>query len=312
MIDDLLDVSRITRGKIELKLQSLDVLSVIEQAVDTVRPLIEARQHKLTMTHSVASLRVLADPHRLEQVIVNLLTNAAKYMDVGGSISITTLREGDFVTIRVWDRGNGMPPEKIAEMFELFAQGDRSIARSEGGLGIGLTIVKSLVELHGGSVVARSEGLGRGSEFTIRLPVVHSGKPVSHSLPPEWSPQADGHSRILVVDDNKDTATGLARLLRLLGHETATAFDGPAAIEAAHRHQPEYILLDIGLPGMDGYEVAQRLRAEGFTSATIIAISGYGEDAARRRSREAGFDHHLVKPIKPDELTAILQLERHE
>jgi signal transduction histidine kinase len=310
MIDDLLDVSRITHGKIELKRQSVDLVPVIAQAVETVRPLVERRDHELTVSYSSpAPMWVEADPHRLEQVLVNLLNNAAKYTEAGGRISLMARREADSIAVSVADNGVGILPERIPEMFGLFAQGDRSIARSEGGLGIGLTLVKNLVELHGGSITARSEGAGRGSEFTVRLPAAKR----PDLEPPAETPGADERprraARVLVVDDNEDSARGIARLLGILGHDVESAADGPSAIEIALRHRPEFVLLDIGLPGMDGYEVARRLRAEGFTEATIIGVSGYGEEASRRRSKEAGFAHHLVKPVDYNTLVALIGRE---
>jgi signal transduction histidine kinase/CheY-like chemotaxis protein len=314
MIDDLLDVSRITRGQIELRRQILDVLKVISQAIETVRPLVQERNHELTVSlSSSAPLWVEADPHRLEQVLVNLLNNAAKYTNTGGKIALTARREGDSVTVTVADNGTGIPPDRIPEMFQLFAQGDRSIARTEGGLGIGLTLVRNLVELHGGSVTARSGGLGKGSEFTVRLPAVkHAGIEPSAAARPGASEQPQKGARVLVVDDNEDSAKGMVRLLKVLGHEVETALDGPSAIEVARKQRPEFVLLDIGLPGMDGYQVAETLRAEGFTDATIIGVSGYGEEAARRRSHQAGFDHHLVKPVDYDRLVSLIRREHSE
>ncbi|MFO0887779.1 MAG: PAS domain S-box protein [Isosphaeraceae bacterium] len=308
MIDDLLDVSRITRGKIQLRRQVVELFPIVAQAAETIRPVMEQRKHEFVIDHHPAPTWVDADPQRLEQVLVNLLSNAARYTDPGGKIVLSTAPEGDAVVITVTDNGAGIPPERIPEMFELFAQGDRSVARSEGGLGIGLTLAKNLVEMHGGSLAARSEGSGRGSEFTVR----------SRPSPP---PSGAGHVverggvgprhglRVLVVDDNRDTARGLVRLLTIVGLDVETAFDGPSALEAARRQDPEVILLDIGLPGMDGYDVARRLRAGGFTETLIIAISGYGEDSARQRSREAGFDHHLVKPLDYEELVSLMRRE---
>ncbi|QDV33723.1 ATP-binding protein [Tautonia plasticadhaerens] len=309
MIDDLLDVSRITRGKIELKKETLDVLPVLGDAVETVRPLIDDRGHDLTIAHSSHPMWVSADPQRLEQVVVNLLNNAAKYTEAGGKITLSARPDAGSVAITVADNGSGIPPEKIPEMFQLFAQGDRSIARTEGGLGIGLTLVKNLVEMHGGSVTARSDGVGKGSEFTVRLPAVGAPRAERPAKAAGGVERPQTGARVLVVDDNEDSARGLVRLLTMLGHDVEAALDGPSAIEAALRHRPEFVLLDIGLPGMDGYEVAERLRAEGFTDATIIDVSGYGEEAARKRSRDAGFNHHLVKPVDYDRLVALIRRE---
>ncbi|QEH37299.1 Autoinducer 2 sensor kinase/phosphatase LuxQ [Aquisphaera giovannonii] len=306
LIDDLLDVSRISRGKIELRKEVLDATSMLDGAVESVRSLVRARGHALDVSVDPGNLWVHADPTRLEQVVVNLLNNAAKYSEDGGRIRLSARGEGDEVVIRVQDSGIGIPPEKLTQIFELFAQGDRSLARSEGGLGIGLTVVKKLVELHGGTVVARSEGFGRGSEFTIRLPAA-KGREGARPGPAGRTPGAGKRAKILVVDDNEDTAIAMSRLLRALGHEVWTAHSGPDAIQAAREHRPEFILLDIGLPGMDGYEVASRLRREDCGKhAVIVAVSGYGQEEDRRRSREAGFDHHMIKPVDHDALLALL------
>ena len=307
MIDDLLDISRITRGKIQLRKQRLLLAPLVEYSINAVRPFLEERNHRLTVEIDPEPLPLDADPTRIEQILVNLLNNAAKYTEAGGLIRLTVGRDGDEAVIEVRDTGVGIPPELLPRLFDLFIQGDRSIARSEGGLGIGLTLVKSLVEMHGGTVVAQSDGVGKGSLFVVRLPA--SKAPAVETSPPK--PAAGRgetqHSRVLVVDDNVETARALARLLKLLGHDVRTAHDGPSAIEAARDHQPDFVLLDIGLPGMDGYEVAQNLRQDdSHKVATIIAITGYGQDSDRRRSREAGFDHHLVKPIDHDTLLTLL------
>ena len=320
LIDDLLDVSRITQGKVQLRREALDAARVLQSAVDTVQPLMEERQHELTVSFRPGTLHLEADPTRLEQIIVNLLSNAARYTDKGGEISLRARVEDGQVVIRIKDNGMGIPPEKLPLMFELFTQGNRSLARSEGGLGIGLTIVRSLAEMHGGSATAHSEGVGRGSEFVVRLPALAAGKsppaaparlgngktvagkPAAH--PAEGA--AVTH-RILVVDDNADSAQGTAKILTRQGHDVRIVYDGPGALAAAREHRPRYVLLDIGLPGMDGYEVAARLRQEeALQGATLIAVSGYGQDSDRRRSREAGFDQHLVKPVDPEELLALL------
>jgi len=306
LIDDLLDVSRITRGKVQLRKETIDAYPVINGALDAIRPLIEQRNHELIVSLQ-AGLRLDADPTRLEQILVNLLANAAKYTESGGTIWFTAGHEGNDIVIKVRDTGIGIPPEKLPKMFELFAQGDRSLARSEGGLGIGLTLVRSLAEMHGGSVTATSEGPGKGSEFIVRLPAVAARAEEMPRLPAK-TPQAIAHrARILVVDDNVDMVRGLVRLLELLGHDVQTAYDGPTAVEAARVHRPEFVLLDLGLPGMDGYQVATRLRQEqGSQDAVIIAVTGYGQEDDRCRSREAGFDHHLVKPIDHNVLVTLI------
>ncbi len=307
LIDDLLDVSRITRGKIELRRRVLEATPVLESAVETVRPLIEARQHTLDLEIDRGELWVNADPTRLEQVVVNLLNNAAKYSENGGRVWLIAARQGEEVVITLRDRGMGIIPKKLPEMFELFAQGDRSLARSEGGLGIGLTVVKKLVLLHGGSVTGRSEGLGKGCEFTVRLPAARRPAGVEPTPRTPEGPPARRSSRILVVEDNVNTARGIARLLELLGHEVWTAHNGREALAIARDRGPEFVLLDIGLPEMDGYEVARRLRqVESCRHAVIVAVSGYGQDEDVARGRVVGFDHHLVKPIDHDALLMIL------
>ena len=307
MIDDLLDVSRITRGKIELRREPVVLRDVVESAVEVVRPLVAEREHRLVLDLNPTPLWVDGDPTRLEQVAVNLLNNAAKYTHSGGRITVTSYVEGPEAVLVVEDTGEGMPPELLARAFDMFAQGDRTAARGEGGLGIGLTLVRSLVELHGGSVRAESEGPGRGTRVTVRLPLALPGV-----VPPaEGEPLPEAVtvrcSRILVVDDGADSARGMARFLTLLGHDVRVAYDGPSAIEAARELRPEFVLLDIGLPGMDGYEVARRLRREPSCRASvIIAVSGYGREEDRRRSKEAGFDHHLVKPVVFDTLVSLI------
>jgi signal transduction histidine kinase len=311
LIDDLLDVSRITRGKIAMRKETLDLSPVVSSAVEMVRPLIEERKHELTVSLAPGALRLEADPLRLEQILVNLLTNAAKYTESGGHVSLTARRESDDIVVKIKDTGVGITPDLLPRVFDLFAQGDRSTARSEGGLGIGLTLVKSLVEMLDGTVTVVSEGEGKGSEFTVRLP---SSK---QAAVPERKPKAtvpelpQPGSRVLVVDDNVDTAKALAKLLKLLGHDVKMAHDGLAAIEEARIHRPEIILLDIGLPGMDGYQVAAKLREEGCCKdATIIAVSGYGQEEDLRRSQHAGFNHHLIKPIDYDSLMTLFAEER--
>lgn len=307
LIDDLLDVSRITRGKISLRKELLNLSPIVSGAVETVRPLIEERKHELVVSLAPGALRVEGDPLRLEQVLVNLLTNAAKYTESGGRISLSATRDQESIVIRVRDNGLGIAPELLPRVFDLFTQGDRSAARSEGGLGIGLTLAKQLAEMHGGQLFAASAGLGQGSEFTLRLPAAKGATapqpPTKQSLPR----LARQSSRILVVDDNVDTANGMAKLLSLLGHDVKTAHNGETAIEVAREQRPEVILLDIGLPRLDGYQVVRQLRQEPYCkTALIIAVSGYGQEEDRRKSQEAGFDHHLVKPVDFDTLISLL------
>jgi PAS domain S-box-containing protein len=307
LIDDLLDVSRITRGKISLKREALNLSPVVSSAVESVRPLLEERKHEMVVSLAPGALRIEGDPFRLEQVLVNLLTNAAKYTESGGRISLTARHEDGQIVVQVRDTGLGIPPELLPRVFELFVQGDRSMARSEGGLGIGLTLVQKLTEMHGGTVTATSEGAGLGSEFTLRFPAIQS-TPAPKAHPHKELPRvARQSSRVLVVDDNLDTASGLAKLFKLLGHDVAIAHDGVSAVELARTHKPEVILLDIGLPKMNGYEVVRQLRQEPCCkTALIIAISGYGQEEDQRKSREAGFDHHLVKPVDFDALMTLI------
>ncbi len=299
LVDDLLDVSRITRGKIELRKELLDAARCLESACEAVAPEIAARNHTLLADFPRGELWLEADQTRLEQIVVNLLANAAKYSRNHSHIRLAAQQADGEIIIRVTDDGIGIPPERIPEMFELFAQGERSAARSEGGLGIGLTVVRGLCELHGGSITAHSDGLGHGSTFTVRLPaapVLHKSSRDIHSAPAIPPPRTG--TRILVVDDNVDTAAGLSRLLARRGYVVELAHDGPTALEKARIFAPAVVLLDIGLPGMDGYQVAGCLRADPATAgAVILALSGYGQAEDRTRSRAAGFDHHLVKPI---------------
>ena len=306
LIDDLLDVSRITQGKIQLRKAFCDAGPIIRNAAEAVSPLILEKHHTLAFDLPDAVLPLEADPIRLEQILVNVLTNAAKYTQPRGRIDVVARVEGDEVVIRVEDNGVGIPPDQLPRMFELFAQADRSLARSEGGLGIGLTLVRSLTEMHGGTITATSEGKDRGSQFTLRFPAARAGQVVAPRAPAEAEPAVAPPMKVLVVDDNQDTARGMARLLKLAGHEVKVAHDGWAAIEVAREFAPGAVLLDIGLPGIDGYEVATRLRNEECCHGSLlIAASGYGEDQARDRSRRAGFDHHLTKPVDFDAIIAL-------
>jgi CheY-like chemotaxis protein len=305
LIDDLLDVSRITRGKIQLRKEIVDIAPIIKSAVETVQPLLHVRKHELTVSTTSGTLWLDADPTRLEQILSNLLNNAAKYTDNGGQIWLTAEQEGKDIVIKVRDTGIGIAPEKLPQMFELFAQGNPSLARSEGGLGIGLTLARSLAEMHGGTVVAQSEGPGQGSEFTVRLPA--AAKPEAKDGDVGWSRSGRCTLRVLIIDDNVDMARGLARLIKLLGHEVHVVHDGPTGLEAARSFQPQVVLLDLGLPGLNGYEVAQGLRKEGCgKDARIIAITGYGREEDCTRCLDAGFDSHLVKPVEFRELVSLL------
>jgi signal transduction histidine kinase/ActR/RegA family two-component response regulator len=301
LVDDLLDVSRVTRGKIELRRQRVDIADAVAAAIETVSPLLEQRGHRLDVTTPTQSLFVNGDPERLKQVLSNLLSNASKYTEPAGRVSIIVAAEGEQVVIRVRDTGAGLSPELLPRVFEMFVQGQRTLERSEGGLGLGLAIVRSLVEAHGGSVEAQSEGLGRGSEFIVRLPADKS-QPRETSAQPRTTRRGavarDG-TRILVVDDNADAADLLAEALREAGHQVRVAYDGPAALEVAGEFRPALVFLDIGLPAMDGYEVARRMRSESWgRGMKIVAVTGYGQAGDRDRAAAAGFNRHLVKPVE--------------
>jgi PAS domain S-box-containing protein len=311
LLNDLLDVSRITQGKVRLQREPLELATIVNRAVETIRPLIDARHHHLVITLPDEIVRVEGDLTRLVQVVGNLLNNAAKFTDEGGHIWLEAAREVDQVIIRVRDDGMGLPTDLLPHVFDLFTQADRSLDRSQGGLGIGLTIVRNIVEMHGGSVEARSDGLGQGSEFIIRLPALQSAEDGTRK-----AEAADGsahptpgatHLKVLVVEDNVDSAEMMSFIMKLIGHEVRVAHDGPSALEAARAFQPHVVLCDIGLPGMNGYEVGAQLREQSdFNQTRLIALSGYGQEEDRRLSIEAGFDYHLTKPVEPDELEALL------
>ncbi|HEY8505291.1 MAG TPA: ATP-binding protein, partial [Gemmataceae bacterium] len=308
LVDDLLDVSRITRGKIPLRLAALDLGAVAAEAVETVRPLVEARRHELRVDLPPRPVRVLGDPARIEQVLANLLHNAAKYTEVGGRITLAVRPDGPDAVVSVADTGIGVPPEMLPRLFDMFAQVEGSVERSQGGLGIGLTLVKRLVEMHGGTVAAASDGPGTGSEFTVRLPALPEAAPAPVPAgPPPVARRARARRRVLVIDDNIDCADSLAVLLRLWGHEVEVSHDGMAGLEAVPAFAPDVVLLDIGLPKMDGLQVARGLRGRpDLPPVLLVAMTGYGQEDDRRRTREAGFDHHLVKPIDPEVLQALL------
>jgi PAS domain S-box-containing protein len=300
LVDDLLDVSRIVRGNIELRKEPLDLAAAVARAVETANPVIDAHGHQLNVSLPEQPVFVEADLIRLSQVIANLLTNAAKYTNIAGRIWLSVEREDDHGVVRVRDSGIGIAPEFLPRIFDVFVQGDRSLARSQGGLGIGLTLVKRLIEMHGGAVAASSAGLGEGSEFVIRLPALSEAQVRRVQERPGAQPRiADAPTRrVLVVDDNVDAAKSIAMILKRNGYDVHCVHDGPSALEAAHAYRPDVVVLDIGLPGMSGYEVAQHLRATPeFKGVSLIAVTGYGQDEDRRRSKEVGFDHHLTKPV---------------
>ncbi len=320
LVEDLLDLARITRGKIVLRRQPVELAGLVAQAVESVQPLLTAKRHALSVTLPPETLVLQADPARIEQVLCNLLNNAAKYTSEGGRIELTAEVESRpeatapaRVLIRVADNGIGIAPEVLPNVFELFHQAEGSLDRAQGGLGIGLTLVRTLVELHGGSVEARSAGEGRGSEFLVRLPVAEVLCKASEPTPKRDRVDAittPTTKRVLVVDDLADSAESLARLLRRWGHEVHIAHDGPSALLAATRTAPEVVLLDIGLPGMDGYEVARRLRDDPARHGIVlVALTGYGQSSDRRHARAAGFDQHLVKPVDVALLRSLLEGE---
>jgi CheY-like chemotaxis protein/two-component sensor histidine kinase len=304
LVDDLLDVSRITLGKLELRKQRVTLATVVEAALEASRPLIEQRGHEITVTLPPEPVELDADLTRLAQVLLNLLNNAAKYTERGGCIRLAAEREGGEVVVRVQDAGMGIPADMLPRVFEMFVQADRS----QDGLGIGLTLVKRLVQMHGGSIHAHSEGPGRGSEFVVRLPTAGESSLGVHPASGEGAaPAPSSRHRILVVDDNRDAAETMAELLGLTGNDLRTAHDGIEAVEVAAEFRPHVVLLDIGLPRMDGYEVARKIREQPWSSGTVlVALTGWGQEEDRRRSREAGFDHHLIKPVEPEALLELL------
>lgn len=309
LVDDLLDVSRVMRGKIELRKEGIELATIVARAVETIQPLIEVQGHRLELALSPESLLLDADPVRLAQVVGNLLTNAAKYTEADGRIRLTAERDRNGAVLKIRDNGIGIAANMLPRIFELFVQVDHAATRSQGGLGIGLTLVKNLVEMHGGSVEARSDGLGHGSEFVVHLPLIAqpirtADEPLVHEV--AHKPASSGN-RLLVVDDNRDAALSLAMLLRLQGHDVRVAHDGLTAIETAAAYLPDMVFLDLGMPGMDGYEVARRLRElAGLERTWLTALTGWGQQEDRRRTSEAGFDHHLVKPLEAKTLEQLL------
>ena len=305
LVDDLLDVSRVTRGLVELDNAPLDIDHVVADAIEQVTPLIRTRYHHLGLQMTPQASMVMGDKKRLVQVIANLLNNAAKYTPEGGTIQVKTDVQDDNVLIQIIDSGIGMTPELASRAFDLFAQAERTSDRTSGGLGLGLALVKSLVELHKGTVTAESPGLGRGSTFTVRLHALHGtpGLPQDKVAPQTTSSPL----RIMVVDDNADAASMLAMLLEASGHHVLVEHGSYQALERAKREVPQVCLLDIGLPELDGNELAKRLRIQPeMAHAVLIAVTGYGQEQDRAQTRAAGFDHHLVKPIDTARLTAIL------
>ena len=306
-VDDLLDVSRISQGKIELRKERTELVPVVNHAIEATRPHCESLGHELTVTLPRNPVYVHGDPIRLAQVVGNLLNNACKFTDKGGRIWLTVEQEGEQAVVRVRDTGMGIAADQLGRIFEMFAQVDTSLESSRSGLGLGLTLVKNLVEMHGGTVEARSAGVGQGSEFVVRLPLLSGPLPALPREPAVVQPVSTVPRRILVVDDNRDSADSLAMLLKLTGHDVHTAHDGLEAVEAAATFQPDVILLDIGMPRLNGYEAARRIREQQrHKGLTLVALTGWGQEEDRRRSEEAGFDSHLVKPVDLAALTKLL------
>lgn len=308
LLEDLLDVSRISRNKLELRTERVDLAAVLEAAVETSRPVIEAGRHELTVTLPPEPIRLEADPVRLAQVFANLLNNAAKYSEEGGRIRLSAERQGSDVIVSVKDNGIGMAAEMLPRIFEIFSQEKPTLVRSQGGLGIGLSLVKGLVELHGGSVEARSGGPGQGSEFVVRLPVAVETPIREPARPGEDDGQLPvPKRRVLIVDDNRDSADTLAMLLKVMGHEVGTTYDGEQGVEAAEALRPDVGLLDIGMPGLNGYDACRRIREQPWGQGMfLIALTGWDQEEDRRRTEEAGFNHHIVKPVDPDVLMKLL------
>jgi CheY-like chemotaxis protein len=308
-VDDLMEVSRIGRGKISLERAPVDLADVVATAVETSRPLVEAHRHTLTISLPERPARVEADSARLAQVLSNLLNNAAKYTEDGGRIDLIVEQAQGEAVIRVRDNGIGIAPERMPSIFDMFEQIEGAADRSQGGLGIGLTLARRLIEMQGGKIEAHSPGLGKGSEFVTRLPALAEPATEPAPEPAEGlpAPSANGPRRVLVVDDNVDSAESMAVLLRLYGHEVRLAHDGEAALKEARAFKPDVMFLDLSLPKMDGYEVARRLRLEpAMSGMTLVAMTGYGHEEERRRTREAGFHLHLVKPVDLDMLKDLL------
>jgi CheY-like chemotaxis protein/two-component sensor histidine kinase len=314
LVDDLIDVSRITRGKLELRKERVELARVLQGAVETSRPLIDGAGHELSVALPPDPVYLNADLTRLAQVFSNLLNNAAKYSERGGRISLAAERQGSDAVVAVRDTGIGIPKEMLPRIFDMFTQVDRSWQRAHGGLGIGLTLVKRLVEMHGGSVTASSDGPGKGSEFVVRLPIPVAHRAAAAPLTPDERPTpAPARYRVLVVDDNNDAATSLGMLLNMLGYEIRTAYDGVAGLEAARAFRPDFVLLDIGMPKLNGCEVARRIRAQpGGKDPVLIAVTGWGQAEDKQQIIEAGFDHHLVKPVDPTALATLLALSVKE
>jgi CheY-like chemotaxis protein len=307
IVDDLLDVSRISRGQVAVRREPMPLGSAVALAVETARPLYESRRQTLTSTVPPEPVWVDGDVTRLAEVVGNLLSNASRYSAPGAAVVLAVSREDGEAVVRVRDRGIGIAPDMLPRVFDPFAQAERSPATQPGGLGLGLTLARQLTELHGGRIEAASAGLGRGSEFVVRLPVLAGEPPVVAKAPRADSLRDALRRRVLVVDDNADSRESLALSLAIAGHAVRLAGDGPSALAEAAEFQPEVALLDIGLPGMDGYELAQRLRSQSAPGdILLVALTGWGQEDDQRRGPESGFDHYLVKPASPQAILAVL------
>ena len=309
MVDDLLDVARLGRGKIVLKREQLDLNGAVTAALDDCQPAVRARSHKVSADLADGPLPVEADPVRLDQLLTNLLLNAAKFTPSGGEVFVETRREANMALVSVRDTGVGIRPEMLEAVFAPFAQDDQTLARSAGGLGIGLSIARSIAELHGGSLVARSEGLNKGALFEVRLPLAAARTGEAAPRPRPADPRAARTRRVLVIEDNADIRESLSLVLGLWGHEVLLAESGNEGLDMALQQQPDVALIDIGLPGMDGYEVAAQIRARTPMqprNIRLVAMTGYGQPADRKRAREAGFDHHLLKPVDAEALNELV------
>jgi signal transduction histidine kinase len=306
LLDDLLDISRIQHGKVKLERRMVELGKAVAQSAEVCTPFIQAKGHEFAICLHPSPLWIDADPTRLEQIVVNLLNNAVKYTQPGGRIVLAVQAENGHALLRVSDSGVGIDPTMLERIFDMFTQAEQSLDRAQGGLGIGLTLVRYLVNLHGGTIWAQSKGVGHGSEFTVRLPLLKKPPPTP-ALGTDGAARTAVSRHVLVVEDNDDSRRMMAELLRLWGHRAETAADGPEAIDVARRTRPEVALVDIGLPGLDGFEVARRIRtSEELSGIYLVALTGYGGPEDRRRGREAGFDNYVIKPINPEELRHLL------
>jgi CheY-like chemotaxis protein/nitrogen-specific signal transduction histidine kinase len=308
LLDDLLDVARVSRGKIHLRKELVDLTGVVVRAIEVSRPLISEKQQRVSVTSGPKeNILVDADATRLVQVFANLLNNAARYSDAGGPIVLGVERDGAQARVTVRDEGIGIPAEALPGIFEMFSRVDSRLTRTRGGLGVGLGLVRRLVEMHGGTVAAHSAGPGRGSTFTVALPLATAPAPAESPLPGASVDHANGARRVLVVDDNEDAAVSLAALLRLSGHHARTVHEPFETLAVAEADRPDVILLDIGMPGLDGYQLARRIRSQPWgRDIVLVAVTGWGREEDRERSRDEGFDRHLVKPVDTETLTALL------